>query len=589
MMARREKIRLRPAAYRTKGVRRRLLRAPAGKRKKERGENRRDADVWAVDDLEDRTRAALGEARSAFRSRKESHRSRNDARGEDSPEPKTAQSARGRAEKEERASGSNRARTEKRDKQITYRSRNRATSENSGGRMQASLRTRARDTAVSSLPDARPIPEKAPQAGRPARRKPGQSRFRQVKHSAQVRRTKAHALSRRTAKKATAAAAKKTRLSSRVKQVADKLASRTLAVVGKALLSMLKGMMTFLLGFSSPMLVLVACAGAVVAAISSPLGILFTGDGGITGISLSTAMAQADYEYTHAQDEAIAAFGADRVIYNYVGSDDGVRIENWPDVLAVYAVKTNMPTDGSEGVDVLEFNVFKIIKLAETYAEMNPYTFDVSESEVDTGETDETGDPVTATVRTLTVNVYALSRFDAYTLYSFDQERMDIAEELYGEEEFRNLVVELRGEDLGLPVTDEDLEKIFGKLPDNAVGSDVVKTAFTRLGYPYSKMDCSDFTGWAYAQNGVRISSYAAGQAKECYDNGWVVAVAELQPGDLVFFSSGKDNGRFMRIDHVGIYVGGGMIIDSSSSNGKVVYRKMWKSVLCGRPCLGED
>jgi len=587
MMARRDHIRLRPAAHRTKGVRHRQPRA-AGKSKKERNTDRRDADVWAVDDLEDRTRAALGEARSAFRSRGKSHRGRNDARGEQPPEPEKAQSARGSAGTEERAPGSDRARAHpgatEREKQVTYRSRNRATSESPGSRMQTTLRTRARDVAVSSLPDARPIPEKAPHAGRPARKKSGQSRFRQVKLSAPVRRTKTHLLSRRTAKKAMAAAAKKTRLTARIKKVADKLASRMLAVVGKALLAMLKGMLTFLLGFSSPMLVLVACAGAVIAAISSPLGILFTGDGGITGISLSTAMAQADYEYTHAQDEAIAAFGADRVVYNYVGSDDGAHIENWPDVLAVYAVKTNMPTDGSEGVDVLEFNIFTMKKLADTYAEMNPYTFELSETEVETGETDENGDPVTATERTLTVNVYALSRFDAYTLYSFDQERIDIAEELYGEEEFRNLVVELRGENFGIDVSDEDLAKIFGRLPDNAICSDVVKTAFTRLGYPYSKMDCSDFTEWAYAQNGVTIPSYAAGQAKYCYDNGWVVAVADLQPGDLVFFSSGKDNGRFMKIDHVGIYVGGGMIIDSSSSNGKVVYRKMWKSVLCGRP-----
>jgi len=70
-------------------------------------------------------------------------------------------------------------------------------------------------------------------------------------------------------------------------------------------------------------------------------------------------------------------------------------------------------------------------------------------------------------------------------------------------------------------------------------------------------------------------------------ENGLVVSAGDLQPGDLVFFSSGK-NGRFMDIDHIGIYCGDGMIVDASSSKGKVVYRKLWTStlVLCGRPSL---
>lgn len=43
----------------------------------------------------------------------------------------------------------------------------------------------------------------------------------------------------------------------------------------------------------------------------------------------------------------------------------------------------------------------------------------------------------------------------------------------------------------------------------------------------------------------------------------------DLQRGDLLFFWSSSRG----KIGHVGIYVGNGMMIDASSSNGKVVYR----------------
>lgn len=67
-----------------------------------------------------------------------------------------------------------------------------------------------------------------------------------------------------------------------------------------------------------------------------------------------------------------------------------------------------------------------------------------------------------------------------------------------------------------------------------------------------------------------------------------VVAKSSLVPGDLVFWSH-KPNGRYMNITHVGVYAGNGMVVDASSSRGKVVYRNLFdadKQVLYGRPAL---
>jgi cell wall-associated NlpC family hydrolase len=45
-----------------------------------------------------------------------------------------------------------------------------------------------------------------------------------------------------------------------------------------------------------------------------------------------------------------------------------------------------------------------------------------------------------------------------------------------------------------------------------------------------------------------------------------------------------------MNITHVGVYAGDGMVVDASSSRGKVVYRNLFdsdKQVLYGRPSIG--
>lgn len=142
----------------------------------------------------------------------------------------------------------------------------------------------------------------------------------------------------------------------------------------------------------------------------------------------------------------------------------------------------------------------------------------------------------------------------------------------------------------------EDYEAICKELPEGACGSQAVQIAMTRLGDPYSQerrgqgayTDCSYLTMWTYRQLDVHLPGTAAEQGRYCVDNGVIVSNGSLVPGDLVFWSH-KPNGRYMNITHVGIYAGDGMVVDASSSRGKVVYRNLFdsdKQVLCGRPAL---
>lgn len=70
---------------------------------------------------------------------------------------------------------------------------------------------------------------------------------------------------------------------------------------------------------------------------------------------------------------------------------------------------------------------------------------------------------------------------------------------------------------------------------------------------PAEGFDCSGLTMWAWAQAGVSMPH----QSRQQFASFPQVPIDQLQPGDLVFMGS--------PIHHVGIYVGGGMMVDAAS------------------------
>lgn len=102
------------------------------------------------------------------------------------------------------------------------------------------------------------------------------------------------------------------------------------------------------------------------------------------------------------------------------------------------------------------------------------------------------------------------------------------------------------------------------------VAAGVIATAEKLLGTPYvwggsttSGFDCSGFTQYVFAQNGIVIPRTSTEQ----YTVGTPVSEAALQPGDLVFFSDTWKAG----ISHVGIYLGNRQFIEESSGQGKAI------------------
>lgn len=109
-----------------------------------------------------------------------------------------------------------------------------------------------------------------------------------------------------------------------------------------------------------------------------------------------------------------------------------------------------------------------------------------------------------------------------------------------------------------------------GGSTSSSIGETIVATAKQYMGAPYvyggmspSGFDCSGFVNYVYKLCGYSMSRVASSIYN---NNGTYVEKANLQLGDLVFFASNSSS-----IGHVGIYIGSGQFIHSSSGAGCVV------------------
>ena len=107
----------------------------------------------------------------------------------------------------------------------------------------------------------------------------------------------------------------------------------------------------------------------------------------------------------------------------------------------------------------------------------------------------------------------------------------------------------------------------------------MINTAYAQLGKKYvlgavgpKSYDCSGLVYYCLKMAGSSRGRYDAAGYSRVSDWKKIKNIDNVQVGDLLFFY----NNKYTKVGHVGIYVGGGMMIDASASNGKVVLRSCW-------------
>jgi cell wall-associated NlpC family hydrolase len=114
--------------------------------------------------------------------------------------------------------------------------------------------------------------------------------------------------------------------------------------------------------------------------------------------------------------------------------------------------------------------------------------------------------------------------------------------------------------------------------PPSPGGAGAVAAARSQLGVPYhwgqmspgNGFDCSGLTAWAWAQAGRNLPHNAAAQ----YAVTTHIDIADIQPGDLVFFGN--------PIHHNGMYIGNGQMIDAPHTGAVVRIAAAFRRDLVG-------
>lgn len=342
---------------------------------------------------------------------------------------------------------------------------------------------------------------------------------------------------------------------------------------------------------------------------ASPLGILFAGEDTGTEIKIPDAVATLNGEFT----DEIYRIMEDHP-YDELDMQEGMEaamLQNWRNVLAVYAVKVS--TDEEHGLDVMTMDEEKLQLLREVFFDANQLVYELTTSIVDGAQK--------------TILHISLQIKDAMQMadeYGFTDQQREMLEELLKpdyDDIFLSLIGNYQPDDT--PIGPVDISDIQGTLPDDLdpLRESIVLTAYQLLGkvtyfwggkslvlgwdsrwgtpttvtapgsgstgkvLPFG-LDCSGFVDWTFynATSGAYLPGRGGGAASQhgyCTNIAW----SDALPGDLVFYADDSHVGIVCGYDSVGNIL---VIHCSGGQNGVVVTGREGFAV-AARPDLFTD
>ena len=342
---------------------------------------------------------------------------------------------------------------------------------------------------------------------------------------------------------------------------------------------------------------------------ASPLGILFAGEDTGTEIKIPDAVATLNGEFT----DEIYCIMEDHP-YDELDLQEGMEaamLQNWRNVLAVYAVKVS--TDEEHGLDVITMDEEKLQLLREIFFDANKLEYELTTRTVD-------GERIT----TLHISVQIKDAMQMADEYSFTAQQREMLEELL-KPDYDDIFLSLIGnyQPDSTPIGPVDISDIQGTLPDDLdpMRETIVLTAYQLLGkvtyfwggkslvlgwdsrwgtpttvtapgsgstgkvLPFG-LDCSGFVDWTFynATNGAYLPGRGGGAASQhgyCTNVSW----SDALPGDLVFYADDSHVGIVCGYDSVGNLL---VIHCSGGQNGVVVTGREGFAV-AARPDLFTD
>ena len=342
---------------------------------------------------------------------------------------------------------------------------------------------------------------------------------------------------------------------------------------------------------------------------ASPLGILFAGEDTGTEIKIPDAVATLNGEFT---DEIYRIMEENP--YDELDMQEGMEaamLQNWRNVLAVYAVKVS--TDEEHGLDVMTMDEEKLQLLREIFFDANKFEYELTTRTID-------GERVT----TLHISVQIKNAMQMADEYGFTAQQREMLEELL-KPDYDDIFLSLIGDYQpgGTPIGPVDISDIQGTLPDDLdpLRETIVLTAYQLLGkvtyfwggkslvlgwdsrwgtpttvtapgsgstgkvLPFG-LDCSGFVDWTFynATSGAYLPGRGGGAASQhgyCTNIAWTDAL----PGDLVFYADDSHVGIVCGYDSMGNIL---VIHCSGGQNGVVVTGREGFAV-AARPDLFTD
>ena len=349
--------------------------------------------------------------------------------------------------------------------------------------------------------------------------------------------------------RAARAAAHAARAAARAAVAAAKVAAKATIAAVKAIIAATKALIAAIAagGWIAVLVIVIICLIGLL--IGSCFGIFFSGEDSGSGYTMQNVVQEINDDYQQQIDTTKANLSHD------VLEMSGSRAV-WPEVLAVYAVKTTTDPDNPQEVATIDDSKKAI--LTDIFWEMNQISSRtetrtetvITETDDGNGNIVETESTVTQTYLYITVSHKTAEEMAAQ--YGFDEEQKEQLAELLAEENRSLWSAVLYG------IYTEDGAIVSVAL--SQVGNVGGEPYWSWYGFSGRVEWCACFVSWCanecgYIDTGV-IPQYAGcvNGVQWFKDRGqWMDGSAEPAPGMIIFFDWDDENGQDGLSDHTGI------------------------------------